>query len=164
MNGLTERQTKGIVLGIVAAALLLAGIVYIDASRLRVLDPQDYGTGENLQYWLYNAEQVEDMFQVRGWIVHTGEPIETYDIVVVLHDLGKDVYYQCPTQREERTDVTEYMNDGINYDDSGFISNTLVKKLNLQTTRYEVCIAYRNNGERELVKTGTYVGNTDNGQ
>lgn len=57
---------------------------------------------------------------ISGWVIKDSEQINSNAIKVVLIDIETDNKYVLPTQIEIREDVTEHLNDGNNYDYSGF--------------------------------------------
>ena len=55
------------------------------------------------------------------------------------------------TQMENRTDVTEMMNDGINYDESGF--QAMSPSRYVEGKEYKIAIAFYVDQERCILKT-----------
>lgn len=55
------------------------------------------------------------------------------------------------TQMENRTDVTEMMNDGINYDESGF--QAMIPSRYVEGKEYKIAIAFYVDQEWYILKT-----------
>ena len=64
---------------------------------------------------------------------------------------GSDKGLLWLTQMENRTDVTEAMNDGINYDESGF--QAMIPSRYVEGKEYKIAIAFYVDQERYILKT-----------
>lgn len=158
MNGISNRNATLLMIFIILLSAFFCGTCFWDAKKVSVIDMEDYKEGDDLYYKLDYICLKDDMLKVRGWIVQAGQEVETYDTSLVLHDPVKGMFFELPTQYEKRSDITELLNDGTDYSDSGFLSNTFIDQFDLTETQYEICIAYKNNGASYMLHTDQYIG------
>ena len=115
----------------------------IDISTIPAADADDYewfiDELESKNGQVYNAE---------GWVVRKDEDIESYNIhLVIVNNDG--TAYAVPTERKERTDITEYFGSEYNYDASGFNATINAKYIIPQESR--LYLLYQNNDRCELI-------------
>ena len=91
-------------------------------------------------------------YSIEGWGVLSGEEISTFEIYIILWNEEKKEGIVLPTQYKERPDVTAFMNDGVNYDKSGF--KAVISKKKLDDAKYNIYIKYQNNGHDICLDTG----------
>lgn len=89
---------------------------------------------------------------VRGWALKSGASITTFDMKLLFR-AADGTYYAVPCQLQRRKDMTTHVNDGNNYDNSGFETLTLSPKF-VAKGPFTVYILYKNNGENVFVDTG----------
>ncbi len=114
----------------------------------------DYQDGESLwcQYDISITEQNKDYNNVSGWIVAPGHEIAFYDTQIILYEEGSVEGLRWSAKMENRSDVTEALNDGMNYDASGFVS--LIPSAYTEGKNYKVAIAFYVDQTQYVVKTG----------
>ncbi len=87
------------------------------------------------------------MVKIHGWIAYRGESILTWKLsLLIQNDDGS--CYVVPMAVQERKDVTEAMNDGFNYNNSGF--SVTVNKNYIKSDRAHYYILYENN-DRDMI-------------
>lgn len=104
---------------------------------------------------VFHIDEIErNLFKVyvRGWALKGGVSITHFDMKLLFR-AADGTYYAVPCQRQPRTDVTTHVNDGNNYDNSGFETLALSPKF-VAKGPFTLYILYRNNGENVLVDTG----------
>ena len=142
------------------------GILVWNENRITVVDP-DIIIPVDVSNYKFNLENVEwekddisitqDYVKISGWFVEKGQEVKKVALKIVLKDVNSDIYYVLPTDVAERTDVTEYINDGNNYDYSGF-SVKIPYWEALEDTDYEIYVQYDlNDDSRVYVPLNTTV-------
>lgn len=113
--------------------------------------------GKNSKY-LYNIDNLDkvnqDNFEVKGWIIKKKENIKNVSINIMLKDDNK--FYVLPTKIVKREDVTEKLNDGVNYNFSGFQAY-LKKPEGIKQKKSRIYILVEINGDRSIIKTNEYI-------
>lgn len=99
-------------------------------------------------------EQRYDVLEVEGWIVYKGENIETWKLSMIIQNSNN--CYIVPLVMRGREDVTEKLNDGVNYDYSGFSATVNRRYIENGNTRYY--ILYENNGRDMIVDINGSIG------
>lgn len=92
--------------------------------------------------------------QISGWCLKPGENINTFDIRIILWSDMLDYGYLIPTSLQKRKDVNAYMDDGYDYENSGFLCK--INPRSIKKSVYKVLIQYGCNGYQEVVFTGSY--------
>lgn len=94
-----------------------------------------------------SMEERYDVVKIHGWIAYRGESISTWKLsLLIQNDDGS--CYVVPMAVQERKDVTEAMNDGFNYNNSGF--SVTVNKNYIKSDRAHYYILYENN-DRDMI-------------
>lgn len=162
MKSLTKKK---VILGVlVLGILLLLGswkIFEWNEFKIRTLDTKNVETID--QNYTYNIDSIHyskklQLLTIKGWIVLNGRATKKNEsmIQVVLKDSSK--YYILPTQQVTRTDVTDYMKDHKNYDESGFYVNCPGKKgIDLEHQDYDVYILIERNNKQSLMSLNTSI-------
>ncbi len=149
------------------AAFLSCNALYLWAYHdVSSLKPWVLGTNyeaADVKYKVDEVKQAEGKIIIRGWALVPGEPIsqDTYDHDsrwnnrIVMRDNRSGQYYEMPTQKERRTDLTDYFNnlDGgsIRYDSGGFYSSAIFDG---DLSNYTFFLLYRSNGHNALIELG----------
>lgn len=92
--------------------------------------------------------------KVDGWCAIAGKETNPISIHVLLKDINKNIYYKLPTSIVKRDDVTSYMNDSIDYSNSGFNASLNYSGLNFGSMTYEVVLLYEVGGDVYLIPSG----------
>lgn len=92
---------------------------------------------------------------INGWIIKKKAHINNVSIKIALKNKYNS-YYLLPTTIITRPDVTNTIDDGTNYNYSGFSVHMLVQKktINLGSRIY---IFFKINGSTKIIKTNTYL-------
>lgn len=160
MTKISPQIAKYILFFAFLLSALFCFICFCDAKKITRINISEYSeeVPENLDYAIEDYVINNNILQVNGWVREIGKEITIYDISVVLHDVENGIFFELPTQYIERKDVTEFFNDGINYDNSGFISRSFITDFDLERKQYEACIAYRSDNSHIMVHTNLFVG------
>ena len=92
----------------------------IKDENVKVVDNNTEGFECVVDEWKYSYNESinKGTLYVSGWATHTGVDADDTEISVVLKLNGN--YYNSPGYINYRKDVTEYKNDGVDYDKSGY--------------------------------------------
>lgn len=93
---------------------------------------------------------------ITGYAFYKGEDTETINTFAVLYDKNNEKYIKLPTMSVGFE--TRLPDDGYSYRQPGFYSVTLLKKLDLNNTKYEICIDFGHNENEYMIHTGEFVG------
>ena len=152
-----EKIKKYLSMAIIAGGVAIVIICTIYQNRFyRVphhISLSGYNDAENIEtkYDISIEKENQDYAKVRGWILARGHEIVEFDTQIILYEDGSDKGLLWLTQMENRTDVTEMMNDGINYDESGF--QTMIPSKYVEGKKYKIAIAFYVEQERYILKT-----------
>lgn len=145
--------TKNKVLAIVLAIGVVLAIFFVLYQYLKYSQYSQYQideskiTDSSLFIWGIDAvDSKYDVLKVSGWMAYRGESISTWDLSMVIQN--DDNCYVVPMALQNRTDITEAMNDGFNYDNSGFV--VTINKRYIQSGSAHYYILYKNN-EKEMI-------------
>ena len=92
-----------------------------------------------------------DSIRINGFAIIHGKATELIEINVLLKDEQTGEYWELPTEIVPRPDVTECVNDGVNYDYSGFSVDFSSSKMNFESHDYSVYLLYSANNETYLL-------------
>lgn len=151
-----KKYESGKVAGFVAAvfsvfAMLFLLLVYFMNQRVEVIDISDCNrsSAEKVEFEIEKFDDSYDFISITGYAYIPGESIDYSDIQVLAHDMEKQVYYKLPTEVILRNEITQGMNDGYNYDYSGFKSVVYKKEI---PKNCSIAILYRCNSNNILVE------------
>lgn len=105
--------------------------------------------GKEIKAWIEKFELVENNLKLSGWSFLKNINSDNNHIYIVLLGENKEVSYI--TNAINRPDITTFINDGNNYDKSGFELNTNLNKLSGGT--YKLAILITNKTEEGLFIT-----------
>lgn len=128
------------------------GLLFFMNQRVKVIDVSDCERDDTGRI-TYAIEEVGDFYNfisVTGYAYEAGQSIERASIKIVARDTDTDTYYELPTENVKRTELTNTVGDGNNYDYAGFKSIAYRDKL---PQNLELCILYRCNGSNILIHT-----------
>lgn len=113
-----------------------------------------YAFGDEFRYCIDDFSLKENG-NIAGWLIKSGEDMNTVAIKVVFKQKDGEKTYIIPTMMQERKDVSEAMGREINYDYSGFNVKmcNVSEKLDLQGTKYILCFYAEINGKKYLYDT-----------
>ena len=152
-----EKIRRFLSMAIIACGVVIVIICTVYQNRFYCVPHQVYLSGYNdassieTKYDISIEKENQDYAKVRGWILARGHEIVEFDTQIILYEDGSDEGLLWLTQMENRTDVTEMMNDGINYDESGF--QTMIPSKYVEGKKYKIAIAFYVNQERYILKT-----------
>jgi hypothetical protein len=138
--------------------VLFSSAIFLDHAIARRVDISQHIiiSTDNIAYTLESEYAGGFSVEISGWIVNLGEDIIAANSSVILHDLDRNAYYKIKTQTIPRPDVTMYINDGHDYDLSGFSAKGLIPFLR-RNTHYRVFILLMNNGDTFLFPLDEYI-------
>ncbi len=121
-------------------------IFKIDNEIIRKIEVGDIPNLNNeYKYYIDEITNSEDKLNIAGWCVVVGKGTRWVNNKFILIDDDK-VGYVLNTVMQQRPSVTEFINDGINYDNSGLVGNGNIK--NLPEGKYNVGILLENELEQ----------------
>ena len=122
-------------------------IVTLKPESVVVSDASGYRFNvENISWKKDDISITEDYVCISGWLLKQGQQVDKVEIRVLLRNLNTGEYLVLPTDVIERSDVTEYINDGKDYNYCGF-SVKIPYWDELDTTDYEVLAQYALNDD-----------------
>lgn len=145
----------GFVLVIVLGVILSIHEMRIDTMDITGIQVLNEGVSFNIEYSGFVENQFNRFIEFRAWCIIPGKETRPVAMHALLRENTSNVYYVLPTSIQVREDVTAYLADGVNYDNSGFIAYADCSKINHQ--EYEIFILYECASERFLIPTGQYV-------
>lgn len=80
-----------------------------------------------------------ETISISGWLIKEGVDIGVIDRYVVVKNTETQESFKVPTEVITRPDLKTYLNDGVNYEDSGFFAVISLEELT-KNTPYEVYI------------------------
>lgn len=104
----------------------------------------------NINYWIESFLFQNNQVVINGWAYLKGKDAYSSKIRLVLIGDNKEAY-EFPVEMGRRTDITESMKDGFNYDNSGFFMKINTEKL--RKGEYKIGILILNKNQQELVIT-----------
>lgn len=152
-----EKIKKYLSMAIIACGVAIVIICTIYQNRFyrvpHYISLSGYNDAENIEtkYDISIEKENQDYDKVSGWIFARGHEILEFDTQIILYEDGSDKGLLWLTQMENRTDVTEAMNDGINYDESGF--QAMIPSRYVEGKEYKIAIAFYVDQERYILKT-----------
>ena len=170
MMTLKRLQTKrGILLLCVLLIAVLAAfyfVLYWGAFRIKDLDAdraaqdlQDAAQAEDqIQMNVDTLSYDKDYLTLAGYVILKGTATSPSAFQVVLRDTESDSYYLLPTSQVERPDITAYINDGVDYTNSGFqVRLPFSKKLNPREHTYKAYVLWKLQDQELLIPLNTTV-------
>lgn len=94
----------------------------------------------------------EDRIIVSGWLIKEHHDIGVVHRQVVFKSKVSNQAVKIATMIVERKDLTTYMNDGVNYSDSGFFATVAVSQLDRKHQDYELYILDQSDNDKQMVK------------
>lgn len=132
-------------------SVLFLLLVFFLNQRVEVIDISacDRNSAEKVIFKIEEFDDSYDFISITGYAYIPGESIDYSNIQVLAHDMKKQVYYKLPTEIVLKKEITQGMNDGYNYDYSGFKSVVYKNKI---PTNCNIAILYRCNDNNILVE------------
>jgi hypothetical protein len=140
---------------------VLALMFYYKNSKVEMIEVDDCEKAD-LEYYFDNVlvDKKENKCEIAGWAYKKGEDIGYANDSVILKDTETNQYYKVNTQFVKRTGVTDYVNDGHNYDNSGFLSRFSLSNIP-KGRKYQICLKYLTNDNNILCETDEYLEISD---
>jgi hypothetical protein len=112
----------------------------------------DYAAAEDYFYYIDSITKNDEQVRIEGWVAKLGQDIDYINRTVVLIDSQGQLYH-LNTVMVVRNNVTEYFNDGHNYDNSGISAACMLSDLQPNET-YKVGVIIREkDGSKSLLIT-----------
>lgn len=156
---ITENKAKLALIGILFLSVIFCFLIFYDAGRIKKIDMKNVIVTDDVTYCIDSVQQSNGVLTIVGWAAKQGESIESIDMQVVLYSEDTQIGYVLPTQMTNQQEVTDTLNDGFNYNYSGFISRGLLSKLKLSEQNFKIYLHYKNNGEDLWVQTQHSINN-----
>jgi len=110
--------------------------------------------------WLYQVDSMEiggEYLVLEGFAFEMGVDAKKGAYEIVLQDIESQKTFFLDTEYEKRFDVNEYFSCEKDYSMSGFVSQILLKKIDLYNETYEILLRVK--GDRLAYCTGIYISN-----
>lgn len=150
---ITENKAKLALIGLLLLSVIFCFLIFYDAGSIKKIDMNHVLVTDDITYCIDSVQQSNGVLTIADWAAKQGESIESIDMQVVLCSEDTQTGYVLPTQMTNRQEVTDALNDGFNYNYSGFLSRGLLSKLKLSKRDFTIYLHYKNNGEDLWVKT-----------
>ena len=153
----------GLVTYIFIRCLMISGdttVKEIDGDAMTVVSGEEYHYAfDGVRTYETTRSNGENWVYVHGWFFEDGNPtfLRTFNVVLKDNETGK--YYSLPTMMEVRKDVTAFVDDGLNYDQAGFISHLPVESLfHGEYYDFDICFMVTYDEQSVLFDTGRNLG------
>ena len=141
---------------ILLCVIVIASLCVYQYCRFAVYEKVDISsiTPADVKDYLWDIEtnaKCNGYCEIYGWIVKTGESINTRKIDLII-EKEDGTAYLVPTDMIERKDISDTLNKGISafdYSASGFATAVNVRSIGQGSSR--LYVLYRNNNNYELV-------------
>lgn len=150
-NEIGRKQLAVCLISIIILTFLYCSMLYYKNSNVVKIDETWSNGNEILRVYLDYFDDSEKTIKLIGWCVLPEMNAGYAKNYIVFHNLDTNNFYQVNTGFKKRTDVTETINDGYDYNNSGFYAS--VQKDKLPSGEYEVCILYLGNGKNLFFET-----------
>lgn len=139
--------------------ILLCIALVIHETAIKEVDMQGkevLTSDQGVQYYLDHASwekkiRNEEEVVIDGWCVIPGKTTSPIEIHVLLKDSATQNVYQLPTTTVMRGDVTSHIDDGQNYDNSGFSVHIITNNLQIADHSYEILLLYKIGKEEYVI-------------
>jgi Orthoreovirus membrane fusion protein p10. len=130
---LTKKITiiSNIVVVILTIVILICCYLSFKADQVTQIPSESVVYLSDSQQYSYSIDTVRiqtteqsngrNCFYINGWFIEEGVPSGHSKFNIVLRSVNTGDYYRIPTKILVRSDVTKNLNDGINYNQSGFM-------------------------------------------
>lgn len=116
-----KRLTSAVIAVCAAFTVFICIYQYVWYALPRKISLNDYSEAGNVAYKIETLENKNYNYDhIKGWIVSKGNTPIQYDTKLVLYKDGDDKALAFPLKYDSRTDVTDTIADGKNYEASGF--------------------------------------------
>lgn len=137
--------------------IVISGILFWVLMK-HELRTEKYEVKQNLFTTLPYRSNIDNIRKSQGKIVLSGWLIKEKHDIGVIH---RQVVFKSKTSNEavkiatevvERKDLTSYINDGVNYADSGFFAVVEVSRLDRDNQDYEIYVLDKSDEDEQMVK------------
>lgn len=118
----------------------------IDVDEITVLSDETVTNVDNAYYDCNGKRLI-----INGWCIIKGKETNPVTMHVILKESDGNIFWKLPTAIVTRTDVTECVNDGINYDNSGYSVNADCRELDFSRNQYEILVLYESGDDKFLI-------------
>lgn len=134
---------------------LLVGVIAYNERKVDTIIKSEYNvTSKDMVYQIETMDVNDSSLIVSGYAAKMNYSIEYASLYVVLENEENEMI-KINTEFGLRPDVTTLINDGNNYDHSGFYAK--ISKAKLSSGKYKVWILYQSNDNNDLVDTGEFI-------
>lgn len=111
---------------------------------------------ENAYYKQLRKNEIS--LYIEGWCILKNRATQPVAMFIILKDKN-DNMYKLPTSIIRREDVTQVIDDGINYDNSGFRVNMICSysQIDFRIEIYEICVLCIYDNEEYIIESGMNV-------
>lgn len=137
--------------------VVMSGMVFLFLTKheLRV---EKYEMKQSLSGTLPYRSNIDDITQsqtkifLSGWLIKEKHDIGVIHRQVVFKSKTANKAVKVATEVVDRKDLTIYMNDGVNYADSGFFAVVEVAHLDRVNQDYEIYVLDKSDDDEQMVK------------
>ncbi|MCR5467809.1 MAG: hypothetical protein K6F37_02505 [Lachnospiraceae bacterium] len=148
------KAVRALVCFFIFLTVILSFLIYCRYAKTKKVDISEIPLASD--EYVSSIEKIsiesDGTLRITGYAFKENESIESVNVSVVVEDLSSGSTYSLTTGIVERTDITKIIDDGSDYNYSGF--QAVTKKQSL-SGKYHVYIIYKNNGDNVLIDTST---------
>lgn len=148
--------SKKIVIRLIALFILMifaySAWIFFEKSKIEYVKEPDYELQkEGYITFIDTLESKDGILTIKGWAVKKKESTKTFNMQLILKNNETGEMYKSCLQFCNREDVSQYINDGIDYHVSGFSRILFLNRL--KEGEYGIYVLY--DGEKKLLDTHT---------
>lgn len=136
---------------------LMCGCMYINNAKVEIIQIDSYKIKNgNFKYDISQSDISQGALIIQGYAFKVGCDTEFFNSSVVLRNMSDDTFVKINTDYKPSYNITLMMDDGHDYENSGFYARVPIKKLE-KNTKYQVYILYGGDGSYDLCETDTII-------
>lgn len=141
-------------------SLLFVSVYKYENDKLQIIGNQkDYEPGDDIySYYIDGVSYTPTQCIIEGWCAKIGENLGNVDRKLVLLDSVGNVY-GLNTVKVNTESVTQYYNDGFNYNNAGLKAKFNLENINKNAEYLLGILVKDTNSEESLINTGIIINN-----
>lgn len=140
--------------------ILLIGLLQF--INYRMINPVEITKLHDEVEVIWEIEEIKsskDYISISGWAMIYEEQLRTFDISVILENIGTKEAFEIQTVLVVRDDLNNVYPGSIDYSNSGFYSTVNKNQIGLENNSFEIYIKYFNNDNELFIKTNQILSN-----
>jgi hypothetical protein len=139
--------------GMILLCFLCCLLLYKKAAKIEEVDISKEAVSEEvLHYKIETMKKENNHYILSGYAYKPDEDIEFSNNNIVLKNVKTNQFYKLNTEFVQRGDVTTTINDGHNYDNSGFFVRVMCSKFE-KAQEYQICFWYQSTNNNIFYET-----------